>query len=175
VQRHRRAADAARVEIRQHARVEVQAGRRRRNRPPRARIHRLIPRAIRLRIRATDVRRQRHVPERVDSRRDRRRPLRVEPHAPPPVKQALENLAADDDTRRARRILDHEPRARLQLLTGMDQSDPVLSLRRFLSFRRFRAFHQKTFDGPAARIAPPEQACGKHARVVDDQQVARIE
>ena len=32
---------------------------------------------------------------------------------------------------------------------------------------------QETFERPASRHAMSQQACGKHARVVDDEQIAR--
>ena len=70
------------------------------------------------------------------------------------------------DARRARGIVEHHPRAGLQLLAGMHERVPV---------RVVHALEQQTLDRAAARVAAPDQPRRKHARVVDDEQVAGAE
>src|SRR5262249_35096415 len=60
--------DLRRAASRQHLRREVQPRRRRRHGPALLREHRLVPLAIRRRIRTLDVRRQRHVPDPLERR-----------------------------------------------------------------------------------------------------------
>jgi hypothetical protein len=70
VQRQERALDAARRERVEHGRIEVQPRGRRRDGARRAREHRLVPLAILLVGRASDVRRQRRMPMRFEERDD---------------------------------------------------------------------------------------------------------
>src|SRR5205814_10603802 len=81
--------------------------------------------------------------------------------------------------------LEYHAGARRQLLARMHQGLPdfgrpaeagryeICGVRHSLVGRH--AAHQQTFDSAASRLAPAEQARGKHPRVVEDQDIARIE
>ena len=149
------ALDAARRERVEQRRREVQSRRRRRDRAGRARERRLVPLAIDRRrpVGAADVRRQRHLAERVEPREHRS--ADVEPHAPPSVAEVREPLAAaacanSDALADARRR-----RARAPPMTPSPTGSHSSSSRRPPLGRR------------------PRDARRDDARVVQDEQVAR--
>ena len=85
--------DAACGERREQRRTHVQPRRGRRHGAALAGEHGLIPAPIVEAIRPFDVRRQRHVADRIHRRLDRRSILRPEAYHPPPLKAARQDLA----------------------------------------------------------------------------------
>src|SRR4029079_17738492 len=92
VQRDLYTSSAAGFKRRDESRVEMESCGRRRYRACFAREHRLISIAIRGAVGTLDVRRQRHVPDRVDRCIDGRSIVGPEPKKAAPVETALENL-----------------------------------------------------------------------------------
>jgi hypothetical protein len=125
VQRDLRALDASPGEIGQDGVAEMQAGRRRRHRPARAGVDRLVALAILRSIVAMDVRRQRDVANRIDRRGDVAAILRPQANRAPPVKVPLEHFAQQCDTL----TLESDQRAGLQLLARMHERAPQAGTR----------------------------------------------
>src|SRR5690606_23366412 len=88
-------------------------------RPARLRVHRLIAFAIGVGVGAPDVRRQRDVTDAIDRRLDTRPVRRPEADRTPPMEMTSENLSLEP----CARALEHHPRARLQLLSRMDERE----------------------------------------------------
>ena len=141
----------------------------RRHRPAAPREHRLIPFAIGVAIAALDVRRQRHVSNRVDRRLERRAILGPETNDSASVELLLEHLAVDRVNSFKR-----DPRSLVQFLPRMHQSFPEFG-KRVPRISGSQSSHQEALHGAARRHAVSEQARGKHARVVDDDEVARAQ
>ena len=106
------------------------------------------------------------------------RRLGPEPDRPAAVEVALEHLGHQH----AGVALEPHERARLQLLPGVHQglchtrlgsADPAI--RAIEPARVRRRAQQQALDGAAARHAAAEQPRGEHARVVDDEQIARAQ
>src|SRR6185369_5516686 len=66
-------------------------------------------------------------------------------------------------------------RAGLQFLARMHERRPYLRGSRILDRDRILALEEQTLDGSAARNALTEQPRGKHAGVVHDDKVGRLE
>ena len=104
-----------------------------------------------------------HVADRVDDVVHGGRAVGPEPDQTAPVEPPLQNLGAQAGRAcRAERQLC----SGLQLLPGMDERLPVLIV---------AAAQQQALHRSAARHPAAEQTRGKHARVVDDDEVARGE
>jgi hypothetical protein len=87
VQRDRTPSNPPAAERRDRLLREMQTSRRRSHGAAVAREHRLIPRTIGVSVRALDVRRQRHVPERIDRRVEIGGAFGLKPHQPSPKKR----------------------------------------------------------------------------------------
>jgi hypothetical protein len=77
-----------------------------------------------------------------------------------------QDLAVDPDARRARRILERDPRANLELLPRVYERGPVLPV---------FPLQQQAFDAAAAGNPPADQPRRKHVRVVRDEYIAGID
>src|SRR6266542_2889651 len=99
----------------------MQSGSRCSNRPSLACIHRLVPLAVRLAIRPTDIRRQWNVPDPAD-RRLEIDIVTMKADRPTAVETLLEYLAVNDEAI----ALESDVRSRLQLLPRMHQRFPFL-------------------------------------------------
>ena len=169
VQRDERALDAAASRARRAvASREVQAGRRRRDRSALARVDGLIALAIRRPIRALMYGGSGMWPIASIGRRRRSPDAVPQPDRAPSVEMAREHLAVQHA---APSPLEHHARARLQLLTRVHQRVPLFGARRSAADGTAGA-HEQALDGAAARHATAEQPRRKHARVVDDEQIA---
>jgi hypothetical protein len=75
--------------------------------------------------------------------------------------------------------LETHVRTGLELLPGVHQRFPhlggSLGTRLGIQCANFQAANQQTLNGPATRHAMTEQSRGKHARVIDDDQIATIQ
>ena len=147
--------DAAILEGGHQRRVEVQTGGGRRDRPARAREDGLVPVAIVHAIVAPDVRRQRHVTDRIDRGVHGRVIFGPEPNEAPAEESTLEDFAMEGVI-----SVKDDPRPRLQFLPGMHQRLPDHGVSRC------------RIPTDAGRRASAEQARRKNARVVDDNQIA---
>ena len=123
VQRDLDQLDAARLERHHQCRREVQSGGRRRHRTARAREDGLVAVAVGGAVVPLDVRRQRHVTDRVDRRRDRGAIFGPETHAAPPEELPLEDFAME-----RRRSFEHHPRSRFQFLPRVHQRLPNVTI-----------------------------------------------
>jgi hypothetical protein len=119
VQRDLRDLDAARHQRRQQRGREMQPCCRRRHRPALARVHRLIPIAIRVPVVTLDVRRQRHVANRVDRIGHRRAILGPQPNQPASEVVAFQHLAV-----KRTNPFEHDLRPGLQFLPRVHQRLP---------------------------------------------------
>jgi hypothetical protein len=122
-------------------------------------------------ILALDVRRKRHMPDPIDRLVHRPPIVGPQPHRAPAEEMPLQDFAVQN-----RVAVEHDVRARLQLLSGVDERFPrcgrFSALLPAHSRSRRDAPHKQTLDGAAARHAPAEQARRKYPRVVDDDKVA---
>ena len=161
------ALDARGLERGEQRRVEVQSGGRRGNRSACAREHGLIALAIRARSArwmygGSGTWPMASTASMTDPASGR------EPNPAAPEELPLEHLPVQ---RGCAALEDHRGPG-LQLLPGMHQRVPDFRAGRVT--RAIDARQEQALDGAAGRHAPSEQPRGKHAGVVDDNQVARI-
>ena len=167
VQRDLGDADAATRERRRERRAEVQARRRRGDRSARAREDRLIPLAVLAAIVALDVRRQRHVADRVDGFVERRAVVGPQADDAAAVKSPFEHLAVQRPRRPRTRP------GRPDAASAPDASAlPSVRPRTVPERPASQPGDEQALHRAAARHATAEQTRGKHARVVDDEQIA---
>src|SRR6476659_1043029 len=148
----------------------MKAGRACSDRPAGAREYRLVAVAVRGTVDPFDVRRERHVPDRVDSGVDLRPILRPEPYRPPAEELTRHNFAMQPDA-----ALEHEPCSWFQFLARVHERIPfpnILPRRRAIGISKP---DEEALDRTAARHAMADQSRGEHARVVDNQEIARNE
>ena len=165
VQRHLHAVDAFRGKRSEQWLGQMEAGRGRGDRAPDPRVHRLIALAVGVGIRATDVGRQRHMPDGVDVGIDVAcciRVFAVQMDGAPAEVPAFENLPIDRPTAG----LEPDSLADTQLLPRVDQRIPAPSV---------QTLEQQTFDRTAAGNSMSQQAGWKHSRVIDRQDIARLQ
>ena len=128
----------------------METGGRRRHRATDRGVDRLVAFAVGRLIRPSDVRGQRHVPERVDRRIDRRAVFDPEPDRTASMEPAREHLAAQPEPV----PLEHEGGANTQLLPRMHQGVPLLPI---------ESCQEQTLDRAATRHAVTEQPRREHA------------
>src|SRR6185436_6364725 len=126
------------------------------------RVHRLVAFAIRRSIFTRDVGRQRYVPKALDRCADAAGIVGPQTDRPPPIEVTREDLAVQRRTI----ALEDDARSRSQLLTRMHQRFPIPC---------WKTAKQQTLDGTPGWYAAAEQSRGKHACVVDDEQIARLQ
>jgi hypothetical protein len=163
VQRQRDTLHPARLERVEDRRGEVKAGSRRRDRAALAGVDGLVAVAVEFRIRALDVGRQRHMADRVDRVPHRRAVVGPQSNGPPPVKMPPDHFGIQ----RACARRESHPRPFPEALPGMHERDPGVGL--------IGRPHQKALRRAAARQAHADQPRRKHARVVDHQQITRLQ
>lgn len=94
----------------------------------------------------------------------------------PASKPPGENLALNDHPRRPEGILEDQGGAHFQLLARMDQRVPDVVRIAFVgNVLKPGGLEQQALDRASARIAPTEESSGKDARVIDHDEVARIQ
>ena len=167
VQRDRRALDAARLELVEQPRGEMQAGRGRRHRSGLVCIHRLVPFAIGQVVVSLDVRRKRHVTDALDRVGHGFTAGCGESNRSTAEKVAMEHLALESQTI----TLEHHLRTGLELLTRMHEGFPLLGIPD-ARWPDSQAPDQQTLDGAAAWHPVSEQPRGEDTRVVQHQEVA---
>ncbi len=124
VQRDVSALDAMRGQRVEQPGREMQSGGRRRNRSALARKDGLVALAVRRAVVAPDVRRQRHVPQRIDQRHHAALRLSPEANRSPALEAPFQHLAHQD----ASRALEPDDGPRLQLLARVHQRFPLRRL-----------------------------------------------
>ena len=147
----------------------MKAGGRRGNRAAGAGEHGLVAFAIVDAVAAFDVRRQRHVSDRIDRFVHGGSVLGPEPDDAAPKESPLEDLAVQST-----HSFKHHPRARFQFLPRVHQRLPIVV--RVCSVAGSMTpdsdSDQQALDGAAAGDATAEQARWENARVVDHEHVA---
>ena len=83
-----------------------------------------------------------------------------------------QDLSGERDSWRAIRVAEVNARAWLKFRAGLHQRKKR-PLRSFLRGRFFLALQQQDFGVPEAGLATPDQARGKHARIIGHQEIAR--
>src|SRR6476659_7759087 len=119
----------------------MQPGRWRRHGPALARKHRLVALSVVRTIRSLDVRRQRHVTDRVDRGVDRRRVLRPETNDAAAVETKFENLALQRMC-----AVETHPGSCTQPLPRMHQGLPQLAIARLCGRLLLDSSNQEALD-----------------------------